>query len=1258
MRHKSIRRLLVFFVMAPLLLSLLTVSGSRASETVNVTEGGEQDRMIKVLRVDEDGNEITESQGSGDEEEESGAPGESSARRSVSEEDKSSGTPAAYEEMIRGDSREESGVSEKAFGGNSGSASGGPGNEKPGFYIETAGDLEELAANCSLDTWSRGRTVILKNDIDVSGSDFRYIPIFAGVFDGRGHTVSGLHLTGEESYAGFFCIIQESALIKDLHVRGEVLLSGNQLAVGGIAGENYGIIRNCSFEGMVDGYDYSGGIVGYNEKPGVISGCESAGLVSGIHFTGGIAGYNQGLVSGCANNSQVNITSVDETLAKKDFDISEYANNLRDLFGSNNKHGSTSVLESTIDTGGICGYSRGNVVSCVNNKQVGYEHVGYNVGGIVGRQCGYVDMCINNGRVYGRKDVGGIVGQAEPQVNIDISDDIIEKLTTNMNSLHDLVNVTLNDAGDESDIVSRRLNVVKSFTDKALGDTSYLANETENWVNNLVNGGNEVLDRLQYAISETSKSGGMIDLTKNAASDLETTISRIKKTVNDLDIRRYMTEEEKEEYDRAVENIDSAMNEHRELVEKYNDSDYDYEYYRFINERKDRSSYSSSTSKLVPVDADGNVIDWPGTVSGNKADYDRIAKIVRLDTSSDPPVQTDFPSASGEFADADKGLDNEAGLAASAIVLARAEEEFRSKYGESYPLYLENNLNTVVSIISAHLNEMSEQSRKDVSGAINSARSSVTGLKDAVEELGSVLSGLSERGKVTLPGLSTEYRDRTNSLVANIQGMSDNLGLLNNELNSSNQKLIDDMARVNDQFNAIMLLIADAIDGVMDFDTTDIYMDDSLSVAETCTEGTVADSSNNGSVRGDINVSGIAGTMAIEYDFDLESDITGINDAARGVTYRSKCVSRNNRNDGTATGGKSYVGGVCGYQEMGTVLRCQNYGKVESLTGDYVGGITGKSLSIIRNCYSKGIMEGRSYVGGITGKGYDIAGCVALPTVKGEDEYLGAIAGDNDKDGEITDNRFVSDELAGVDRVSFSGKAEPVTYEELMAIPGIPREFGSIKVSFVFDDDILAVEHYDYGSSVERLPKDMTNVSDGEYIIWECEDEDFGPVRSDIELIGTAKRYRTTLAGSQLRQNGQSAVLVDGRFVEDQKLITSHIETESEKHEEWHLTIPSDGRPSHMVRYYPPEEAKDTKIWLKEGDRRIEAETVPVGKYLTFMTTGSEVVFIAENAVMDRKMIYAAIGGAAALLLLAVSLFILSRTRKKKSKLAAPKAEK
>ena len=44
--------------------------------------------------------------------------------------------------------------------------------------------------------------------------------------------------------------------------------------------------------------------------------------------------------------------------------------------------------------------------------------MGYNVGGIVGRQSGYLDGCRNTGTVRGRKDVGGIAGQLEPQVTL------------------------------------------------------------------------------------------------------------------------------------------------------------------------------------------------------------------------------------------------------------------------------------------------------------------------------------------------------------------------------------------------------------------------------------------------------------------------------------------------------------------------------------------------------------------------------------------------------------------------------------------------------------------------------------------------------------------------------------------------------------------------------------------------------------------------------------------------------------------------
>ena len=96
--------------------------------------------------------------------------------------------------------------------------------------------------------------------------------------------------------------------------------------------------------------------------------------------------------------------------------------------GDQDQKDSTSVLNSYVDTGGIAGYSSGTIVSCNNNARIGYEHVGYNVGGIVGRQNGYISMCINGGNIYGRKDVGGIVGQAEPYVVVDLTDDIIGQM--------------------------------------------------------------------------------------------------------------------------------------------------------------------------------------------------------------------------------------------------------------------------------------------------------------------------------------------------------------------------------------------------------------------------------------------------------------------------------------------------------------------------------------------------------------------------------------------------------------------------------------------------------------------------------------------------------------------------------------------------------------------------------------------------------------------------------------------------------------
>ena len=1086
-------------------------------------------------------------------------------------------------------------------------------------YIKSIDDLIQLEKDCRLDSWSRDKNIVLESDIVLDGSDFKFIPIFGGIFDGQGHTISGLTVTGSDSYTGLFCVTQESAVIRDLKVQGSLLPSGKPLATGGIVGDNFGLITGCSFEGNIEGYDYTGGIAGYNEQTGNISTCTAGGYIMGMHFTGGIAGYNLGMINGCTNDCRVNTKNVDQTISIQDVDISKYANKLLNYFGDNNKQDSTNVLNNPVDIGGICGYSQGTILSCVNNSLVGYEHVGYNVGGIVGRQNGYVNLCVNNGEVYGRKDVGGIVGQAEPYVIIDLSDDMISQLTSNMNSLHDLVNVTLNDAGNESDIITARLNMVKAFTDRALNDTSYLSGETQDFINGIMDDGNELLNRIDYAMDEAGKSGGMMDKTKSAASNASKAVSDLTHALDDLDIYKYMTEEETVSYNKAKENIKQAIDDHQKMYDEAYEKEHDHYYYRFINSHHKDAAYYGVSSNLVPLDSEGNEIAWPS--SDNAEEYAKIARVVHKDTSVDPPQYIDFPSSQEPYADKDKELSSAAEAYVSTLIEADTEIAFRGKYGVGYAEYLAANIAVMTKIIEAHEQEMSEDVRKEVKYALEHTKQSINDLKDAASAASDIVSNLNSRSDITLPKLSDEYKNRSNSLISNIQGMSDNLGQLNNDMNANNRKLVDDMIKVNDQFNVIMLLIADAIDGVLDQDYTDVFEDNSALVAEDCTDATIADSINYGDVHGDINTSGIAGTMAIEYDFDLESDVTGIKDAATGTTYRTKCVLRRDKNDGYIEGVKSYVGGICGLQEMGTVLRCQNYGKLKSNSGDYIGGISGQSLSTIRDCRTKGILYGRSYIGGIAGSGYDITGCLSLPTIHSTGSCHGAIAGDNDQKGRLRDNYFVSDEQAGIDRVSYSGKAAPITYSELTAIEGLPAEFGTIRVSFIVDDKTISVEEYDYGDSVSTVPLDLT---DAEYVKWHWEDASLNDIHSDSELFGETARYITTLAGMQLRESGQSDVLVDGRFKEGDNLLAELGSNGSSDGiiETWKLTIPEDGQTEHLIRYCPPSGVEDIKIYITNGSGNGQAELTSMGKYYTFTASGNEVCFEVEDATVNPVIKY------------------------------------
>ena len=117
---------------------------------------------------------------------------------------------------------------------------------------------------------------------------------FFGTFDGQGHTISNLTVSG----SGFFSGIYGGA-VKDLHA-------------GGIAGHiaTGASITGCSFSGTVESSSYAGGIAGYANGSGGIAACYSAGEVKSTgSYAGGIAGYGRSEITACYSTASVSGSS-------------------------------------------------------------------------------------------------------------------------------------------------------------------------------------------------------------------------------------------------------------------------------------------------------------------------------------------------------------------------------------------------------------------------------------------------------------------------------------------------------------------------------------------------------------------------------------------------------------------------------------------------------------------------------------------------------------------------------------------------------------------------------------------------------------------------------------------------------------------------------------------------------------------------------------------------------------------------------------
>ncbi len=1084
--------------------------------------------------------------------------------------------------------------------------------------IGTASELLDFSQKCSLDTWSVNKMVVLTDDIDLLGVKFNGIPYFGGIFDGRGHTIKELDITDSISYTGLFSYVQKDAVIKNLNVEGAVVPSGSNMIIGGLVGDNYGIIRNCNFKGIVKGVDYIGGIVGINEVSGEIDNCTSSGYIDGTHFCGGISGENMGNITGCTNNCAINTSVTDIGIS---IDSMETINAVLNLIknGLDNQDKPSADVTVT-DIGGISGLSIGIITRCINNGEIGYDHVGYNVGGIAGRQSGYILSCSNNGIIKGRKDVGGITGQAEPYITVDLGSDIAYQLTQAISELHDTVTATLNDAKKQSDTVSERLAVIQKFTAGAVDDTKFIATGTVDFVNGVSSAANTAFSRIDYVIDEVSKEGGLMDGTVSAAENVSESIEGIRDTIDDIDIYEYLDDGEREDFDRAKDAMDIITAQESELY----DAAYTPYYNEFIHQHghiyASDLKFLTSGGEFLELDRSADAAADLESAGTEITLYD--GDFVHYD--SDDSYE-EFPIADeSEQEEQDKKLKKLAKAHAALKATDYAKEKYVSPEGYSSNDVTEDlaaATQTITELTYRHLPDLTDAVRADAESAANSVAGAASDLKGALRSAKDLVGDIAGQDDIKMPAFDDEFRAHTASLADNMKGMNDNFGLLNSEINGSSDVLVDDLQVLSDKFNNILMLYTDAIDGVLEKDYTDIINDESLAEAEYTTDATIDSCLNFGTCEGDIDTSGIAGTMAIEYDFDKESQITGLKGSKLNSSFITKCVLRKNRNYGSIKGLKDYTGGVCGMQEMGTVLDCGSYGKVESTNGNYVGGVTGASLSYIISSYAKGELDGLSYVGGIAGDGRNIRQCLSLVTVGEAESWYGAIAGHVDETGEVRDNYFVSDDLAGIDRVSYSLKAEPVSYEEVLnnrvfgefkneteggegkvvalssaedgnketeyLYRSIPDEFNSFIIRFILvDEDIdggsmeIGRLSRKYGDTVKKDDFPPVTNKEGFYVVWDKDQID--NISSDMTINAGYKRYRTTISVDNSSDNiHRSDLLVDGNFMEGDELqvVRTVLGNEDQGsddsitlYEKLDVTVPDDGSNSHRIRFRPQDD--------------------------------------------------------------------------------------
>ena len=258
--------------------------------------------------------------------------------------------------------------------------------ESDGSYPVTSADglmnIAELVNGGKSDI-----NITLDTDIDLTGKDWtpigtNYDNSYKGTFDGGGHTITGLTVTTYDKYAGLFGWLNSAGTVKNVVMEGVQITNNHSSGfAGGVVGNSWGTIENCSVSGSVNGEVYVGGVVG-KQTSGSMTGCSSSATVKGTVNVGGVAGESWGSMTACYATGNVTL----EIYPGKDISGGgvvgfKGGNSVLACYATGNVNSKGSST-GNVHIGGLFGYKYATAIACYwkNNKEQG---IGYNKEGIV-----------------------------------------------------------------------------------------------------------------------------------------------------------------------------------------------------------------------------------------------------------------------------------------------------------------------------------------------------------------------------------------------------------------------------------------------------------------------------------------------------------------------------------------------------------------------------------------------------------------------------------------------------------------------------------------------------------------------------------------------------------------------------------------------------------------------------------------------------------------------------------------------------------